>query len=69
MFHPGDDHRFAHSAGSCLAGHGNLPSRPRAIEHDGVVIGLGFAATALALVIVTAVSAGIVGAVRHWFTG
>lgn len=39
------------------------------IEHDGVVIGMGFAATALALAIVTAASAAIAGAMRHWFTG
>jgi hypothetical protein len=39
------------------------------MERDGVVIGLGFAATALALVIVTAASAGIVGAMSHWFGG
>jgi hypothetical protein len=37
------------------------------MEHDGVITGLGFAATALALVIVTAASAGIVEALRHWF--
>jgi hypothetical protein len=39
------------------------------MEHDGVVTGLGIAATALALVIVTAASAGVVAALRHWFTG
>ena len=38
------------------------------MEHDGVITGLGFAATALALVIVTAASAGIVEALRHWFS-
>jgi hypothetical protein len=39
------------------------------MEHDGVVTGLGFAATVLALVVVTAASAGVVEALRHWFAG
>jgi hypothetical protein len=38
-------------------------------EHDGVVIGLGFAATALALVIVAAASAGVFALAHHWFAG
>jgi hypothetical protein len=39
------------------------------MEHDGVVIGVGFVAAALALVIVTLASAGAVDAVHHWVTG
>jgi hypothetical protein len=39
------------------------------MEHDGVVIGMGFVAAALALVIVTVASAGAVNAVHHWLTG
>ena len=39
------------------------------MERDGVVIGSGFAAAALALVIVTVASAGAVNAVHHWFMG
>ena len=37
------------------------------MERDGVVIGVGFIAAVLALVIVTVASAGAVNAVRHWF--
>jgi hypothetical protein len=36
------------------------------MERDGLVIGLGLAATALALAIVTLASAGVVDAVHHW---
>jgi hypothetical protein len=39
------------------------------MEHDGIVVGVGFAAAVLAFVIVTLASAGAVGAVRHWFLG
>jgi hypothetical protein len=39
------------------------------MEHDGVVIGLGFVAAAVALVIVSVASAGAVNAVHYWFTG
>ena len=39
------------------------------MEHDGIVIGIGFAAAVLALVIVTLASAGAVDAVRHWILG
>jgi hypothetical protein len=39
------------------------------MEHDGVVTGLGFGATAVAMVIVTVASAGVVEALHHWFTG
>lgn len=39
------------------------------MERDGVVIGIGFAAAVLALVIVTLGSAGAVNAVHHWFIG
>ena len=39
------------------------------IEHDGIVVGIGFAAAALAFLIVTLASAGAVGAARHWFLG
>jgi hypothetical protein len=39
------------------------------MEHDGVVIGVGFMAAALALTIVTVASAGAVNAARHWLMG
>ncbi len=39
------------------------------MERDGVVIGIGFGAAVLALVIVTVASAGAVHAVHHWFMG
>jgi hypothetical protein len=39
------------------------------MERDGVVIGVGFAAAVLALVIVILASAGAVNAVHHWFIG
>jgi len=39
------------------------------MERDGVVIGIGFVAAVLALVIVTVASAGLVNAVNHWFIG
>jgi len=39
------------------------------MEHDGIVIGIGFAAAVLAFVIVTLAFAGAVDAVRHWFLG
>jgi hypothetical protein len=39
------------------------------MERDGVVIGIGFVAAVLALVIVTLASAGAVNALRHWFIG
>jgi hypothetical protein len=39
------------------------------MERDGVVIGIGFVAAMLALVIVTAASAGLVSAVHHWLIG
>ena len=39
------------------------------MEHDGIVIGIGFAASAIALVIVTVASAGAVNAVHHWLMG
>ena len=39
------------------------------MERDGVVIGIGFVAAVLALVIVTLASAGAVNALHHWFIG
>ena len=39
------------------------------IERDGVVIGIGFVAAVLALVIVTLASAGAVNALHQWFIG
>ena len=39
------------------------------MERDGVVIGIGFVAVVLALVIVTLASAGAVNALHHWFIG
>ena len=39
------------------------------MEHDGIVIGIGFAGAVLAFVIVTLAFAGAVDAVRHWFLG
>ena len=39
------------------------------MERDGVVIGIGFFAAVLALVIVTLASAGAVNVVHHWFMG
>jgi hypothetical protein len=36
------------------------------IEHDGLVIGLGLGAAIIALLIVTAASAGVVDAAHHW---
>ena len=39
------------------------------MERDGVVIGIGFVAVVLALVIVTLASAGAANALHHWFTG
>jgi hypothetical protein len=39
------------------------------MERDGVVIGVGFVAAVLALVIVALASAGAVNAVHHWFSG
>ena len=39
------------------------------MEHDGIVIGVGFTAAVLAFVIVTLASAGAVDALRHWFLG
>jgi hypothetical protein len=39
------------------------------MEHDGIVIGVGFSAAVIALVIVTLASAGAVDTVRHWFLG
>lgn len=36
------------------------------IEHDGIVIGLGLGAGGIALLVVTAASAGVVNAVHHW---
>jgi len=38
------------------------------MERDGVVIGIGFVAAVLALVIVTVASAGLI-AVRPWLIG
>ena len=39
------------------------------MERDGIVIGVGFVAAALAVVIVTLASAGAVNAVHRWFIG
>jgi hypothetical protein len=39
------------------------------MERDGVVVGIGFAAAVVALVIVTLASAGAVNVVHHWFMG
>ena len=39
------------------------------MEHDGIVVGIGFATAVLAFLIVTLASASAVGAVRHWFLG
>ena len=39
------------------------------MERDGVVIGIGFVAAVLALVIVTLASAGAVNALHQWFIG
>jgi hypothetical protein len=39
------------------------------MERDGVVIGVGFVAAVLALVIVSLASTGAVNAVHHWFSG
>ena len=39
------------------------------MERDGVVIGIGFVAAVLALVIVTLASAGAVNVLHHWFIG
>jgi hypothetical protein len=39
------------------------------MERDGVVIGIGFVAAVLAVLIVTLASAGAVNAVHHWFSG
>jgi hypothetical protein len=39
------------------------------MEHDGVVIGIGFVTATLALTIVTIASAGAVDAARHWLMG
>jgi hypothetical protein len=39
------------------------------MERDGVVIGIGFAAAVVALVIVSLASAGAINVVHHWFMG
>lgn len=39
------------------------------MEHDGIVIGVGFAAAVLAFVIVTRALTGAVNALHHWFIG
>jgi hypothetical protein len=39
------------------------------MEHDGIVIGVGFAAAVLAFVIVTLASTGAVNALHHWLIG
>ena len=39
------------------------------MEHDGIVIGVGFAAAVFAFVIVTLASTGAVNALHHWFIG
>jgi hypothetical protein len=39
------------------------------MERDGVVIGIGFVAAVLAVLIVTLASAGAVNAMHHWFSG
>jgi hypothetical protein len=37
------------------------------MEGDGLVVGLGLVASALALALVTLASAGVADLMRHWF--
>lgn len=39
------------------------------MEGDGLVVGLGFVASALALALVTWASAGVADLTQHWFMG
>jgi hypothetical protein len=65
----GDDYHIADPAGHVAPGTAICLLALGLMEHDGVVIDIGFVTAALALTIVTIASAGAVDAARHWLIG